>query len=127
MENKFGGMAVQKRKRVRTQHGVPTDHLANMGCPNVCCRQPRPRYAGVEDKFIIENEPINHFASWHDVWKEFPTAQAYAITRDADVKLDTLDFQGYLQHKRSTFKENIQKYDKKNVPREAMERKNQSN
>jgi hypothetical protein len=52
MEERFGGIAVQKREQVRTQQGVPTDHLADMGGPNIHRRQPRLRYAGAGDKFI---------------------------------------------------------------------------
>jgi hypothetical protein len=43
---------------------------------------------GVEDKFIIESEPVNPYMG-HRVQKEFPTAQAHAISRDTGVKLDT--------------------------------------
>jgi hypothetical protein len=52
MEEKFGGLTVRKKGHACTQHGVPTDHLANMDGPNICCRQPRPWYTGAEDKLI---------------------------------------------------------------------------
>jgi hypothetical protein len=54
MEKRFGGLTVPKKGCARTQHGVPTNHLANMNGPNICRRQPRPWYVGVEDKFIAE-------------------------------------------------------------------------
>jgi hypothetical protein len=54
MEEKFGGLTVPKKGRARTQHGVPTDQLADMDGLNVRRRQPRPRYAGAEDKRITE-------------------------------------------------------------------------
>jgi hypothetical protein len=40
---------------VRTQHGVPTNHLANMDGLNVRRRQPRLHYVGAKDKFITEH------------------------------------------------------------------------
>jgi hypothetical protein len=40
MEERFGSVAMQKREHERTQHGVLTDHLANMDGLNVCRRQP---------------------------------------------------------------------------------------
>jgi hypothetical protein len=98
MEGRFDDIVVQKRERLRTQYGVPTNHLADIGGPNSHHRQPRPRYAKVECKFIIENEPINHFAG-RGVWRKFPTTQAHAIPREVCVKLDTLGFQGCLQPK----------------------------
>jgi hypothetical protein len=54
MEEKFGGLTVPKKGRARTQHGVPTNQLADMDGPNVRCHQPRPCYAGAEDKLIAE-------------------------------------------------------------------------
>jgi hypothetical protein len=54
MEEKFSGLTVPKKGRARTQHGVPTNQLADMDGPNVRRRQPRPRYAGAEDKLIAE-------------------------------------------------------------------------
>jgi hypothetical protein len=56
MEEKFGGLTVPKKGRARTQHGVPTNQLADMDGPNVRCHQPRPRYAGAEDKLIAETQ-----------------------------------------------------------------------
>jgi hypothetical protein len=55
MEEKFGGLTVWKKGCVRTQHGVPTDHLADMDGPNIRHRQPRPWYTGAEDKLIAEH------------------------------------------------------------------------
>jgi hypothetical protein len=54
MEERFGGLTVQKKGRAHTQNGVPIDHLANMDGPNVRHHQPRPRYEKVKDKFIVE-------------------------------------------------------------------------
>jgi hypothetical protein len=54
MEEKFGGLIVPKKGCARTQHGVPTNQLANMDGPNICRCQPRPRYAGAEDKLIAK-------------------------------------------------------------------------
>jgi hypothetical protein len=93
-----------------------------MGGLNVCRCQPRSRYARVEDKFIVESEPVNSFAR---AQKKFPTAQAHAILQEAGVKLDTMGFQGCLQPKESPVKEKIEKSGKKKVPREATERTNQ--
>jgi G3E family GTPase len=56
MEEKFGGLTVPKKGRARTQHRLPTNQLTNMDGPNVCRRQPRPRYAGAEDKLIAETQ-----------------------------------------------------------------------
>jgi hypothetical protein len=53
MEESFGGVAVQKKERERTQHEVPTNHLANMDGSSVRRHQPRLRYAGTRDKFIF--------------------------------------------------------------------------
>jgi transposase len=52
MEEKFGGLIMRKKGRVRTQHGVPTDHLADMDGSNICRRQPRSWYTGAKDKLI---------------------------------------------------------------------------
>jgi hypothetical protein len=38
-----------------TQHGVPTDHLADIDGPNVRHHQPRLWYAGAKNKFIAES------------------------------------------------------------------------
>jgi hypothetical protein len=46
---------VWKKRRVRTQHRVPTDRLADMDGPNIHRRQPRPWYTGAEDKLIAEH------------------------------------------------------------------------
>ena len=54
MEERFGGLTVPKKGHARTQHGVPTDHLADMDGPNIRCCQPRPWYTGAGDKFIVE-------------------------------------------------------------------------
>jgi hypothetical protein len=54
MEEKVDGLTVPKKEHVRTQHDVPTDQLADMDGPNVHHRQSRPRYVGVEDKFITK-------------------------------------------------------------------------
>jgi hypothetical protein len=54
MEEKFGGLTVPKKGRASTQHGVPTNQLADMDGPNVCRCQPRLCYAGAEDKLIAE-------------------------------------------------------------------------
>jgi hypothetical protein len=55
MEEKFGGLTVRKKGHVRTQHRIPTDHLADMDGLNVRHHQPRLQYAGAEDKFIGEH------------------------------------------------------------------------
>jgi hypothetical protein len=54
MEKKFGGLTVPKKGRARIQHGVLTNQLADMDCPNVRHHQLRQRYAGEEDKLITE-------------------------------------------------------------------------
>jgi hypothetical protein len=46
MEERFGGLTVPKKGCSRTQHGVPTDHLADMDGLNIRRRQPRPWYMG---------------------------------------------------------------------------------
>jgi hypothetical protein len=56
MEEKFGSLTVQKKGCARTQHGIPTDHLADMDGPNIHRRQPRPWYIGAEDKLIAEHQ-----------------------------------------------------------------------
>jgi hypothetical protein len=35
MKDKFGGLTIQKKGRVCTQHEVPTNHLADMDGPNI--------------------------------------------------------------------------------------------
>jgi hypothetical protein len=54
MEKRFGGLIVPKKGCACTQHGVPTDHLADMDGPNIRRHQPRPLYTGARDKFIAE-------------------------------------------------------------------------
>jgi hypothetical protein len=54
MEERFGGLTVPKKGRARTQHGVLTNHLADMDSPNIRRCQPRPWYTGAGDKFIAE-------------------------------------------------------------------------
>jgi hypothetical protein len=66
MEEKFGGLTMPKKRRARTQHGVPTNQLADMDGPNICHRQPRLRYAGVEDKLIAETR--QHMRSNSRFW-----------------------------------------------------------
>jgi hypothetical protein len=51
MDERFDGLTMRKKRHVGTQHGVPTDHFADMDGPNVCRRQPRLRYIGAENKF----------------------------------------------------------------------------
>ena len=104
-------------------HGVPTDHLAEMGGLNVRRYQLRPRYTRVENKFIVESELVNLFAR-RRVSRKFPTAQAHAILQEASIKLDITGFQGCVQPKESFVKEKIEKSSKKKVPREATERTN---
>ena len=55
MEERFGGLTMPKKGRACTQHGVPTDHLADMDGPNIRYRQPRLWYMGAKDKFIAEH------------------------------------------------------------------------
>jgi hypothetical protein len=55
IEEKFGGLTMQKKGRARTQHEVSTDHLADMDDLNICCCQPRPWYMGAKDKLIAKN------------------------------------------------------------------------
>jgi hypothetical protein len=54
MEEKFGGLTMPKKGRVCTQHRLPTNQLIDIDGPNVRRRQPRPHYAGAEDKLIAE-------------------------------------------------------------------------
>jgi hypothetical protein len=54
MKEKFGGLTVPKKGCARTQHEALTNQLADMDGPNVRRHQPRPRYAGAEDKLIAE-------------------------------------------------------------------------
>ena len=52
INERFGSLTVWKKEHARIQHGVPTDHLADMEGLNVRRRQPRPWYTGVKDTFI---------------------------------------------------------------------------
>jgi hypothetical protein len=79
---------VQKKERARSQHGVPTNHLANVVGPSVHHHQLRPRYVGVGDKFIVESKPAKPYAE-HGIQKEFPMAQVHVISRDVGAKLNT--------------------------------------
>ena len=54
MEERFGSLTVPKKGHAYTQHGVPTDHLADMDGSNICRRQPRLWYVGARDKLIAE-------------------------------------------------------------------------
>jgi hypothetical protein len=94
-----------------------------MGGLNIHCCQPRPWYTRVEEKFIVESEPVNPFTR-RRVSRKFPMAQAHGILQEASVKLDTTCFQGSLQPKESLVKEKIEKSGKKKVPREATKRTN---
>jgi hypothetical protein len=73
---------VWKKRRVRTQHGVPTDHLADMDGPNIHRRQPRPWYTGAEDKLIAEHRR-------HMVWgiKSKPSLPKY-VTCVVTMRMD---------------------------------------
>jgi hypothetical protein len=53
MEEKFDGLTMRKKGHVCTQHGVPTNHLADMDGLNIHRRQPIPWYTGAEDKLIV--------------------------------------------------------------------------
>ena len=55
MEERFGGLTVWKKGCARTQHVVPTDHLADMNGLNIRRRQPRLWYMRAEDKFIAKH------------------------------------------------------------------------
>jgi hypothetical protein len=55
MEERFGGLTMPKKGRACTQHGIPTDHLADMDGPNIHRRQPSPSFTRAEDKFIVEH------------------------------------------------------------------------
>jgi hypothetical protein len=57
----FGGIALQKRKQVRAQHGVSTDHFVDMGGSNDHICQSRLQYAKAEGEFIVEGEHVNPF------------------------------------------------------------------
>jgi hypothetical protein len=126
---KFGGLALWKKGRARTQHGVPTDHLADMDGPNIRRRQPRLWYTGVEDKLIVayrrhmeqltvlgdkikalatqisnmcghnENGSRNSFAERGTHGRQHH-AQAHAHRRVSRFKLDILEFQGCFQTQR---------------------------
>jgi hypothetical protein len=54
MEERFGSLIVRNEGRACTQHGVPTDHLADMDGLNICRCQPKLWYAGAKNKFIAE-------------------------------------------------------------------------
>jgi hypothetical protein len=73
MEERFGGVTMQKLECECTQHGVPNNHLADMDGLSVRRRQPRLRYTGVGDKFIVKSEPASPYVGCR-VRKEFPTA-----------------------------------------------------
>jgi hypothetical protein len=150
MEEKFGGLTVRKKGRVRTQHGVPTDYLADMDGPNICHRQPRPWYTGVEDKLIAayrrhmeqltvlrdqikalatqisnmcghnKNGSRNPFAE-RETHEHQHHAQAHAHRRVSRFKLNIPEFQGCFQPKEFLVTEKIEKINKKKVPREAAE------
>ena len=55
IEERFGSLTVPKKGHARTQHGVSTDHLADIDGLNICHRQPRLWYMGAEDKLIAEH------------------------------------------------------------------------
>jgi hypothetical protein len=69
MKERCDGLTVQKKERAHTQHGVPTDHLADMNGSSVRHHQPRPRYAKAG------SEPVNPYAR-RGVWKEYPTVSS---------------------------------------------------
>jgi hypothetical protein len=54
MEEKFGGLTVPKKGHACTQHGVPTNQLADIDGLNVHRCQSRQRYVRAEDKLIAE-------------------------------------------------------------------------
>ena len=54
VEEKFSGLTVPKKGRAHTQHGVPTDHLADIDGPNIHRHKLRSWYTGVGDKFIAK-------------------------------------------------------------------------
>jgi hypothetical protein len=156
MEEKFGGLTVQKKGRVRTQHGVPTNQLADMDGLNVCRRQPRPWYMGAEDKFIAKYQQhmeeqftvlgdqikalatqISNLCGHNEIGSRNPfterrthghqhLVQAYANRWVSRFKLDTLEFQGCLQPKGFIVTEKLEKFDKKKVTREAVKIMSQS-
>jgi hypothetical protein len=86
----------EQLEAMRDQVEALTTQLSNMGGHNRRRRQPRPRYLGVEDKFIIESELVNPYVG-HGVRRRFPTTQAHAIPWEVGVNLDTLKFHSYLQ------------------------------
>ena len=55
MEERFSGLTMQKKGHAHTQHGVPTDHLADMDRLNVHRCQPRPWFAEEEGKSIAKH------------------------------------------------------------------------
>jgi hypothetical protein len=156
VEEKFGGLTVQKKGHVRTQHGVPTDHLADMDGLNICRRQLRPWYTGAEDKLIaahrrhmeqltVLGDQIKALATQisnmcghnengsRNLFVECGTherqhhAQAHAHRRVIRFKLDILEFQGCFQSKEFIVIEKIKKKNnKKKVPREVAEIRSQS-
>jgi hypothetical protein len=155
MEEKFGGLTVWKKGRARTQHGVPTNHLADMDGPNIRHRQSRLWYTGAEDKLIVayqrhmeqltvlrdqikalanqisnmcghnENGSTNPFAECGTHGRQHH-AQAHTHRRVSRFKLDISEFQGCFQSKEFLVTEKIEKINKKNVPREAAKIKSQS-
>jgi hypothetical protein len=146
MEEKFGGLTVWKKGRVRTQHGVPTHHLSDMDGPNIHRRQPRPWYTGAEDKLIAayrrhmeqltvlgdqikvlatqisnmcghnENGPRNPFAE-REMHECQHHAQVHAHRRVSRFKLDIPEFQGCFQPKEFLVTEK-----KKSTKRRCLER-----
>jgi hypothetical protein len=142
MEEKFGGLSMWKKGRVPTQHGVPTDHLADMDGPNIRPRQPRPWYTGADDKLIAayrrhmkqltvlgdqikalvtqisnicghnENGSRNPFAE-RGTHRRQHHAQAHAHRWVSRFKLDILEFQGCFQPKEFLVTEKIEKNQQK--------------
>jgi hypothetical protein len=156
MEEKFSGLTVRKKGCARTQHGVPTNQLANMDGPNVRRRQPRLWYIGAEEKFIVEYQQhmeeqfmvlgdqikalatqISNLCGHNEIGFRNPfterqtqgrqhLAQAHANRRVRRFKLDTLEFQGCLQPKEFIVTEKLEKFNKKKVTKEAAEIRSQS-
>jgi hypothetical protein len=156
MEEKFGGQTMRKKGRASTQHGVPTNQLADMDGPNVCLHQPRPWYIGAEDKFIAEyrqhveeqfmvlgdqikalTTQISNLCGNNEIGCRNPfiecrmqghqhLMQAHANRRVSRFKLNTLEFQGCLQFKEFIETEKLEKFNKKKVPRETVEIRSQS-
>jgi hypothetical protein len=146
MKERFGGLTVLKKGRACTQHGVLTDHLANMDGPNICRRQPRPWYTGAEDLLLnIDNTWRSNSWFWgikskcghneigsRNLFTERRMqgrqhlAQAHANRRVSSFKLNTLEFQGCLQPKDFIVTEKLEKFDKKKVLKETAEIMSQS-